>query len=123
MLIRRWIGLFFLWLVIIPSLQAETTRTVLVSPAAKSFDIQLAANPTTGYQWSVVRFDKQLLTLSTARYQQLSSKLIGSGGHMIYTFKLNKGIAHPKQTELTFKYARPWESKGFSLQRVVVLFQ
>ena len=41
-----------------------------VNSPETSFVVKLAANPTTGYQWKVVHFDKNLLTLSSSEYQR-----------------------------------------------------
>jgi inhibitor of cysteine peptidase len=88
-----------------------------------SFVISLPANPTTGFQWSVVQFDKDLLTLSSNIYQRSDLMLIGSGGHMVYTFTLNKGKTYPESTQLVFKYSRPWEKNDIgSVQKVNVNF-
>jgi inhibitor of cysteine peptidase len=98
------------------------TLSVNVEKKQSSFVVRLAANPTTGFQWSVVSYDKELFTLSASSYQKPSTKLIGAGGHSLFTFTLKKGYAYPKSTALVFKYARPWENKGGSIQNVTVNF-
>lgn len=97
--------------------------TVNVNKKHTSFVVNLAANPTTGFQWTVVSYDKTLLTLSDSRYQKPNTQLIGAGGHMLFTFTLNKGKAYPKSTDLVFKYARPWEKSSGTLQNVTVNFE
>ncbi|KTD59263.1 protease inhibitor I42 family protein [Legionella shakespearei] len=89
----------------------------------KNFTVSLNANPTTGYQWKVVSFDKGLLTLSGSQYQKPNNKLIGAGGKMLFTFTLNKGKTYPAKTDMVFKYARPWEDKGGTVQKVTVNFE
>ncbi|RUR12364.1 protease inhibitor I42 family protein [Legionella sp. km772] len=102
---------------------ADDSISMTVPKNQPSFVVNLAANPTTGFQWSVVHFDKDLLALSSSVYQQPDTKLIGAGGRMLFTFSLNKGKAYPQSTELTFKYARPWEKDGSAtVQKVTVKF-
>lgn len=103
--------------------QANDSISINVNKNQSSFVVNLPANPTTGYQWSVLKFDKDLLTLSDSVYQKPETQLIGAGGHMLYTFTLNKSKAYPDTTKLVFKYARPWEKNSTgSMQKVVVHF-
>ena len=78
------------------------------------FDVSLEANATTGYQWQVIDFDKNLLSLSGNEYLTPKTKLIGAGGLMVFHFELMKEKQYPKETKIRFKYARPWESSGES---------
>ena len=100
---------------------AEDPMTMNVPKDQSTFVVNLAANATTGFQWSVVHFDKDLLTLSSSVYQRPDTKLIGAGGRMLFTFSLNKGKAYPKKTELSFKYARPWEKDGSGMMQDVTV--
>ena len=102
---------------------ASEPLSINVDKRQSSFVINLPANPTTGYQWSVVQFDKDLLTLSSSAYQKPDNHLIGAGGHMLYTFTLNSGKNYPDFTKFVFKYARPWEKQDTgSVQKVTVHF-
>jgi len=88
----------------------------------KKFVVTLAANPTTGYQWKVVQFDKNLLTLTSSDYQKPQTQLIGAGGQMLFTFTLNKGKSYPENTKMVFKYARAWEPDSGTVKNVTVNF-
>ena len=113
----------FVMMLVPLSVYANKALLVNVPKNKSSFVITLEANPTTGYQWSVVSFDKDLLTLSSSYYQGPDSKLIGAGGHMLFTFTLNKEKAYPKTTDLFFSYARPWEKGDTGAkQKVTVHF-
>lgn len=103
---------------------ANKPLSIKVDKNQSSFTVNLPANPTTGYQWSVVRFNKKLLTLSGSVYQKPDTQLMGAGGRMIYTFTVNKERTAPKVTRLVFQYARPWEKQDTtgSMQKVVVHF-
>jgi inhibitor of cysteine peptidase len=101
---------------------ANEVLTLNVPTAQTQFVVTLPANPTTGFQWQVLDFDKELLTLSASTYQKNTSKLIGSGGQMLFTFTLNKGKVYPQQTKMTFSYSRQWESHSGTEQHVEVNF-
>lgn len=104
-------------------LHAQDVLSIDVNKNQSSFEIVLPANPTTGFQWSVLSFDKDLLALNSSVYKGPDSALIGAGGHMSFTFGLNKKKAYPKTSLLEFKYARPWEKKSSGrIQKVVVHF-
>lgn len=87
-----------------------------------SFIVTLDANPTTGYQWSVVQFDKKLLTLTKSQFLRPKTNLIGAGGQMQYTFTLNKGKTYSSKTKMVFKYSRSWEPQSATVQNVIVHF-
>lgn len=101
---------------------AGTNLELNVDAKQSSFVVTLAANPTTGYNWSVLEFDKNLLTLTSSQYQKAKNKLIGAGGQMLFTFALNKGKSYPHSTSMTFKYARSWDANSATLQKVTVNF-
>lgn len=101
---------------------AGTNLELNVDATESSFVVSLAANPTTGYTWSVLEFDKNLLTLTSSQYQKAKNKLIGAGGQMLFTFSLNKGKTYPQRTNMTFKYARSWEPNSATLQKITVNF-
>lgn len=97
--------------------------TVYVNPAkAKEFQVKLAANPTTGYQWNVKSYDHNILELADSKFIPPNTKLIGAGGEMVYTFKLVEGKTLPKSTQLEFIYARSWEPNSGNSQEVTVQF-
>lgn len=101
---------------------ASQDLTLNVANNETSFVVTLAANPTTGYQWSVDQYDKDLLTLTSSQYQRPKTNLIGAGGEMTFTFSLNKGKTYPKSSKMVFSYARSWEKEPVKIQTVVVNF-
>ena len=71
----------------------------------KTFEVQLDGNPTTGYQWQLVKIDETLVEqVGTAQYEP-KSNLIGASGTDTFTFKAIKA----SQSTLQFTYSRPWE--------------
>lgn len=101
---------------------ANDNLTLNVNVNQSSFEVTLPANPTTGFQWSVVHFDENLLTLASSNYERPNTKLIGAGGQMHFIFKLEKGKNYPERTELVFKYARSWEPESATKKNVIVNF-
>ncbi|KIX11116.1 hypothetical protein X474_25745 [Dethiosulfatarculus sandiegensis] len=76
--------------------------------AGEEFTISLKANPTTGYGWQLVSpLDPNLLKLMGSRFERKPSqqKLMGAGGHTVWTFK----ALGPGKADLLFHYQRPWE--------------
>lgn len=112
------------WLLMGFSVLSYANNDVVMKFSSKdpSFVVSLAANPTTGYQWSVVKFDKNLLTLSNSIYEKPQTNLIGAGGKMLFIFNLNKGKTYPAQTKMVFKYARSWEPDSGTIKKVTINF-
>lgn len=80
--------------------------------------ISLPANPTTGYQWQLKKYDKALLKLQEGHYQSTNSQLIGSGGQMIFKFKI---LSKQKlKTEVQLEYARPWEKEAGKPEKIAI---
>ena len=116
----KYISLFLL--VLSSNVFAQSETVMKVEPQQQLFTIELPANPTTGYQWSVVNYNKALLRLERSSYIRAETKLIGSGGQMQYVFSLKPCDIFPAQTTLTFKYARPWEKKSGNEKQVLIKF-
>ena len=104
------------------SLFAYSADTLTINAKSNQFVVTLPSNPTTGYQWTATRYNKNLFHLLTSRYKAPQSKLMGAGGQMTFTFALNKGKSYPQQTPMVFTYARPWESKNGTVKPITIRF-
>lgn len=84
----------------------DVAQLTLNVPTGKTqFSIQLASNPTTGYKWFILNYDKQL-QLTSHVYLPPQNNRIGAGGNEIWNFKiLNLPL---QKTVIHFQYARPW---------------
>ena len=71
-----------------------------------TFSVVLPSNPTTGYSWQV-DFDFNYVQLTDSGYVTSNPVLVGSSGNETFEFLAVKS----GQTEITFSYLRPWESK------------
>src|ERR1035437_8662366 len=73
--------------------------------AGQNFTIRMESNPTTGYGWQLSKALDNKISLVTNAYIPPDSKLMGAGGHEVWTFKaIEQG-----QAEISMKYVRPWE--------------
>lgn len=89
---------------------------------SKIFSVELDANPTTGYQWFLKEYDKNLISLANTTYIPENPQRIGSGGKTIFTFKIvAKKI--PDTTKIILIYKRPWEKQSSPPQIVEINFK
>lgn len=102
---------------------AAETMTINVDPNQSQFRVTLPSNPTTGFQWTVKKYDQSFLQLIASQYLAPKTKLIGAGGQMQFTFELIPGKTHSSSTEMLFKYERSWEPNTGTMKTVTVNFQ
>lgn len=122
-MMRTILGSLLLFWGALATAAASDPMTVNVDPKQSKFQVTLSSNPTTGYQWTVTKYDKSLLQLVPSQYIAPQSKLIGAGGQMMFTFELVGGKTYPASTTINFKYARPWEPENGSSKTVTVNFK
>ncbi|GGI80549.1 protease inhibitor I42 family protein [Legionella impletisoli] len=108
---------------IMAPVEAANTMTISADPTQPTFQVTLPANPTTGFQWSIKDYDKKRFEITNSQFVAPQKKLIGAGGSMVYTFKLQPGKTYPEKTNMLFKYARSWEPKSATYTRVIVHFK
>lgn len=118
----RWLCITMLCMTVF-SVYAQKTLTIHANRVARTFQVTLPANATTGYQWSVKHYDKSLFQFKSQQYIRPTSRLMGAGGHATFTFQLRRGQPSPKQTDILFSYARPWEPSKGTLTKVTVIFE
>lgn len=100
------IVLFFL----LSALPTQAKVQNLNAEAGVSFNIELKSNPTTGYQWQILKIDKNFLELESSTFVPSlneNSNIVGSGGVEVWSFKALKA----GQTSVSFVYSRSWEHK------------
>ena len=69
------------------------------------FTIRMESNPTTGYGWQLSNTLDKKIILVTNVFIPPDGKLMGAGGHEVWTFKaIGEG-----QMEISMNYVRPWE--------------
>jgi len=96
---------------------SDPAKSIMVEKSNPQFTITLASNPTTGYSWYLVKYDKALISLVKHEYQPPEHNMPGAGGKEIWTFKINDtGFAAPQISKIDLLYARPWNLKDNSKQ-------
>ena len=96
--------------------------TLHVNASALEFQIVLPANRTTGYVWTLEKYNKKRFHLKESHYRAPNSKLMGAGGEMVYVFQLKKEQSNPKKTYVKLKYAQPWKKSSAIVTMVTVIF-
>ena len=71
--------------------------------------IELAGNPSTGYQWILPAYPRSL-PLVDQGYEPDQPEAVGSGGTFFFIFKPDI-FAAGQQVPLRFEYARSWEDE------------
>ena len=96
--------------------------SVTVDANAPQFTISLPANPTTGFKWAVKEYDTAHFTYLSNEYVATAPKRIGSGGQTIFRFARKSGVKYPCCSNMTFRYARPWDATSGSITDVHLCF-
>lgn len=102
-------------------LLAMDIKTINVSTTQSTFTVKLPANPTTGFQWSLIRYDRQLFQMKQ-QYEASNTRRIGAGGMMRFDFQLRTGQLYPQQTVMLFQYARSWDIKHGMKTKMIIHF-
>ncbi|MCH9755827.1 MAG: protease inhibitor I42 family protein [Gammaproteobacteria bacterium] len=116
---------FFSWLLFacILSVDACSSKQVVVDAATCArFEIRLPANPTTGFQWTLERYDKERFDKVKDKYFVSDSTRMGSPGEHVFYFKQKEGVSCPELAVFCFRHARSWESDSGSCTEVTVHF-
>lgn len=100
---------------------AMDTKITNILTNQTTFTIQLPSNPTTGFQWSLIRYDRDLFQVQQ-HYDAPKTKLIGAGGRIHFDFRLKPGQHYPKQSILIFQSARSWDIKHGMKTKMILNF-
>ena len=82
-------------------------ESALTVGEGSTFTVKLETNPSTGYNWSLVGQLPECITEVSRDFKPRgkSSALVGA----TMTLELMYKVVGPCQTDLTYKYTRPWE--------------
>lgn len=87
--------------------EPEQHRALTVMRGNK-FKIELQSNPSTGYRWYLVFFNKTILKLKSSEFAPKTANQIGTAGIQRFNFEAKKeGTASIKLV-----YKRPWEEEA-----------
>ena len=114
----------FLFLMMLSSFGfSKATMNITADATATSFVVSLSANPTTGYQWSVIDYDRAHFELIKSEYVGASKPRIGQAGEMVFHFKYKVDVTLPSSTSILFSYSRFFEPGSGYKQRVNIVFK
>jgi len=86
------------------TLTENNSDSVVLVKRGQVIEIVLAMNPTTGYQWEAVSFNKEILKKDASRFIPQGNEY-GAGGVMVFRFEaLLEG-----ETNLKIGYFRPFD--------------
>ncbi|MDF1645454.1 MAG: protease inhibitor I42 family protein [Legionellaceae bacterium] len=86
------------------------------------FEVKLPANPTTGFQWTLQKYDRERFSFEKDLYVAPETKRMGASGMHIFYFKQKENAPCPESTVLCFRHARAWESESSTCTEVTVHF-
>lgn len=104
--------------ILFPAWGKESPMLVLVSKEKQIITFELPCNPTTGYRWQVLQYDKKFLEYVKTDYQAKNPQLMGAGG--IEKFYFKKKSTKAFDTKISLQYIRSWEKKPVQKQIVKI---
>lgn len=83
-------------------------NSLTVSADAKTVEIRLVSNKTTGYSWFLERYNSKLIKPLSYHYIVPSVSMVGAPGVSVWTFQV---LPHavPIHDRITWVSVRPWE--------------
>ena len=109
-----------LWLISISSSCFASTMHLHMQANNPQLSIKLSSNPTTGFTWKLISYDKNVLQFNSQKYISSTPQAIGSGGTTEFYFT---GLKHPSSmhtTKLILNYSRSWEKNAGKITEVIV---
>lgn len=101
---------------------AADIENINVPTSSASFVVKLPSNPSTGYQWTLEKYDEKMLFLKSKEFIASNTTRVGAPGEMRFSFVVLKATNHPNHTEILFKHSRPWEKDSATYKKVVIHF-
>lgn len=91
----------------------DAGRVIIVRPSTPPVTICLAVNPSTGYQWALIKYDQALMATPTKHYYPQKTRRVGAPGYDVWRFEFKKSaFAVSRKTTVILQYKRPWEKTG-----------
>ena len=99
-------------------------KTIVVSPKNPTFTIKLPANPTTGFQWFLSGYTKQLIEPISATYIAPATKMPGAPGYMLWKFEVDEdAFIVPMVLSVKLVYMRSWTAESASVKIFKIVTQ
>src|SRR3990167_6564655 len=109
-------------MVIVKPLQfTQNNKPLILTAENPAITITLPSNPTTGFTWSIQKYDTNLLKLVSQKYTPPNSRLMGAPGIQQYTFQaIQTGYSVTQVGHVVLQYARQWTTVG-ATQKVFII--
>jgi len=92
----------------------DPTKPIMVGKASSLFTIKLKANPTTGFNWFLVSYDRNLIKPISRNYYAPNTKLVGAPGYEKWIFRVKPvGFIVPQITNIKLVYTRSWNLENY----------
>jgi inhibitor of cysteine peptidase len=99
------------------NMHSSETNNPLFVITGETFNVSLASNPTTGYEWRLTRYPPFIRLLKELYYPQAHPEgMVGTGGIQVFILTADyagEGMLH-------FDYVRPWGGYGGSKDIYVI---
>lgn len=97
----------------------SSDRVIMVSPLAPVVRVRLPSNPSTGYQWLLVKYDPALMLPPNSYYVPAKTDMMGAPGYTIWCFQFKRtAFSYPQKTRVLLEYKRPWEKTAGRQQMI-----
>ncbi len=120
---QRFCSILFIACMLLSLIGCASKDKLTISTKQETFTISLPSNPTTGFQWSVISYDKSIFDLINHQYIASKIGVIGAGGTMLFTFKFKKQLSYPRVSKIKFKHARSWEPESATYKEIEVFIK
>jgi len=88
----------------------DVSKPIVVNSVRSVVNVRLPANPTTGYQWMLIKYDPAVMETPVSHFEPGRRDLMGAPGRSIWQFKFKKTAFTVSQTtSVILEYKRPWE--------------
>lgn len=104
------------------SLDKIYDKPIVVSGSQATVNILLPAQPSTGYQWFLSNYDKNLVRVQSYRHLAGDTKKVGSVGTDEFKVVVHNRFKNaPQKQTLTFEYMRPWDPSDQPLTKTITI--
>lgn len=104
----------------LPQIRYEQNNRNFDFEVDQQFQIVLAADRTTGYQWEIEDITEGVLELVDSKYQlsrEDKEGVVGAGGEEILTFK----VLQVERSHIVLEYRRPWDELDVTKKLLVTI--
>lgn len=89
----------------------------------QKFQVELPANPTTGYQWMLENYDKATFNFINDDYISSADNRMGAPGKHVFYFEKKIEMVCPDTTTLCFSFSRAWDKNSSTCTNIKVQFK